>query len=690
MGTGRVILAAAVVLTGAARSPGQAAWWNFKWSHRRVVTVSDVPRTRLPGEEVAVVTMPTGGLVRPDGRDIRVATGAGTLLPHRVLMVGPGDRVRVAFALRGGITRYYVYFGNADAPKPTGELKVRRGVLLEMWAHPGGTVRNLQQATRLLERVRELIGRDFLSRVFLGHNPFGPQDRVCSVFTGHLICRNAGEYEFSTSSRDASFLLVDGKLVVSNGGRHRPQRRAVRRGEVRLSAGLHELKLYHVNAGGDPVAVAAWKEPRGRRLWAIPPGAFAPVRRARCGIAERYGKSYHADFLPVHAGEAFMANKYYQRYTFEALLKGASVTPPKYQWDFGDGQSATHAKCDHVYLRTGPFKVTLTVRLAGQTLTRANRIYVTRAWEKVTRPRLDPLADHAGIVSGYDFTRAEAPEICEAIALLKRAGMSKAILRAGDALVKRDAAPAGALAEAMDLYAEALVADGQAARAVAAMLKAAEMTRAPAVRAVLTTAAGEMALKVPDLDRALAIFQQALKKYSALTTGGAIRQARIGIGDVWRARGDYAKAAKAYQAARPAGEASFEKQAVRKGDLARHAEDYIRRRQYADAEEFLGRLEQEFPAEKLEGFSTLLRVRLELARRRPAAAAEQVEQLIRVNPRSNYAPELLNLAEQAYRKQGQRDLARRALQRIVTNYPESPLAAEARKRLTASQSAPKK
>ena len=66
---------------------------------------------------------------------------------------------------------------------------------------------------------------------------------------------------------------------------------------------------------------------------------------------------------------------------------------------------------------------------------------------------------------------------------------------------------------------------------------------------------------------------------------------------------------------------------------------------------------------------------------RRLSAAEQAEQLVRVNFRSNYAAELLMLASRAYKADRKDDQAQAALRRIVKSYPESPLAADARKQL---------
>ncbi len=674
----------AAVAATAAPVFAQEGWWNYNWQYRRGVTVSDIPpKNNLPGDEVGVVTMPTGGFTSADGRDIRVTTATGTLLPHRVLMTGPGDSVRVAFALRPPIKKYFVYFGNAKTEKPQQELQIRRGVLMETHAYSGGGIADLRQVRQVFDRSEKLLGRDFREDIFLGHNPFGPQSSLCSLFTGWLICPSDGEYVFSTSSQDASFLLIDGKEVVSNGRHHPPQWRAVRQGSIKLSAGLHELKVYHVSTGGDPVIVAAWREPNGRRIWKIPPDAFAPIRRGEPEILERYGWAMHADFIDVQAGETFLSNRYFQRYIFETLLKGRTAGKGEYHWDFGDGQKSSLKRCEHIYLRDGQYKVTLTVRIDGQTLTRTNVINVTRPWDNVTKNILDPPADYARIVSNYDFTTADPSDIAGAVILFKRAGLNDAIIRAGDALVGHDNAPAPVLREVMGIYADALVGTAKApARAVSALLIAAKMTDAPDAAAEMLAGAGRCALSDGKDDRAMEIFSQTIKKYSALTTNSAIRNAKIGIGDVWRHRGNYDKAIEAYRSSGTAQGDAKMKPSVRKGDLARQAEDYLHRQLFDDAAEALDKWEYEFPADKLEGFSTLIRAKLAMEQKQYADAAEQAERLAKVNPRSNYAPELLMLAADAYTNMQKTDLAQKTLQRIAKDYPESPLAAKAKKAIS--------
>lgn len=667
-------VSAFVALTASSPAPGQA-WWNIRYRHRREVTIDAFRPDRVPGKPLAVVTMPTAGLVAGEGENVRVTTSSGVQMPSRVLMTGPGDRVRVAFEARPGVTKYHVYF-DAEKPAPAEELEIRRGVLLEMWEYPGGPIGTLEQVRKVFDKADKLVGRDFRDRIFLGYNPFGPENRVASVFTGWLACEKAGNYTFSTSSQDASFLLVDDQLVVDNGGFHPPQRDIRKQGRIELDRGMHKMTFYHVCGGGNPIAVVAWKPPGEGKVTPIPPRVFPEVHRGKPGPLEQYARPVTIDFIPEHLGELFMIDRYYQRYGFEALTEGRGGRSIEWEWDFGDGQRSGAARAEHVYLLPGEYTVTLAARrtVAGE-LKRTNRIFVSRMWDEVTGNRMDSVRQHAEIVAGYQFSELASEAIMHAVELLNRAGDRTAIIRAGDALVERSEAPADVLERAMPLYADALIASDRSRRAVDVLLKAAEMTEAPAVAAGLVTRAGRVALdELNDDEQALKLFTRVVEKYGPLTTSGHIRDARIGVGDVGRRRGDYDKAKAAYEKARIRRKGSAGTIGFIRGDFVRHVEDYIRTGDFEDARTFLNRWADTLPADKLDGFWSLKRVQLATAQKRYREAIAEAETLVDVNPSSNHAPGLLMLAVQAHRRLNEKAPAVEKLKRLAENYPESPLA----------------
>ena len=676
-----ILLGACLAMLPAPAAVAAAGWRLPDQPYRRPVTVPAVRKEPgAAGAEVAVLTMPTGGLTQPDGGDLRVTTATGTDLPSRVLMVGPGDCVRIAFEARPGVRDYHVYFGAAQPKGAAEALDIRRGVLLEMWQYPGGGIATLDQVRKVFQRAGTLVGRDFRDRIFLGHNPFSPINRTAAIFTGYARCEIPGVYTFSCSSQDASFLLVDEQVVVQNGGSHPPQRDIRKRGTIKLARGVHKITFYHVSTTADPIAVAAWRPPGGRRVEPIPASAFTKVHGAAPGPMEAFGKPACIDFLPAYAGESFVDNQYYQRYRFEALTSTrdrAYASRIRWTWNFGDGQAASQPRVDHVYLLPGPYTVTLKASTPAGDETRTNRIFVARPWDRVTENKLDLATDQAAIVATYNFAALSADAIAEALALLDRGRQKQAVPKAGAAFVDKPAASIRAIEKAMPIHVDALLAAGQADRAVGDLVRATRMTKAPAVCASLLTRAGKIALAGGKDEPAMELYDRCIQKYSALTTHASIREARIGIGDVWRHRGDYDKAAKAYDAAGIIHKDRAERAPIIKGDYARHVEDYIRKRQFEWALDFLDQWEEEFPADKLEGYWSWLRVQYLVGLGRQADAVREAETLVRVNGRSNYAPELLLLAHQLYTRLGKPKQARDALKRLAENYRESPLAAKA-------------
>lgn len=657
-------------------------WWNPDWPYRRELSVAVVPQRDLPGGEVAVATFLTSGLTAADGRDVRIVSRMGDLRPHRILMVGPGDQVTVAFSLRPQEKSYYAYFGNAEPGSPPEPLEIRRGVLMETRQYDAGPIGTLEEVRRAFDRGKPLLGRGFRPSLYQGHNPFGPQDRICSHYRAWFVAPRAGEYLFALSSRDASFLLLDDEVVLENGGRHNPQRTIELNARRTLAPGLHALEVFHVNLGGDPILAVAWQPPGAPRPVPMPADAFPAVPAASVGRLEQYGRQITGDYAAVHAGEAFVGDAYLQRYGFHESVSTQRISNPRYTWDFGDGQTSDRPSVEHVYLTPGEYTVTLTVGSGLGTFARANRIVVSRDWDAVTSREIDEPAAHAQIVAGYDFTKMALRDFAAAAVLLESTGQTARLADLARALATRPAIPGDVARAVLPRSVSYWRESGNAEQGVAALQQAATATDDPAAGAELTVLAGRLLLD--DLhrpDEAMALFERAVRTYAPLTTDPVIRDARIGIGDVHRARGDGEAAREAYAQVPPLQVLDHARQAVRRGDLSRHVEEYLRTGDLADAEESLNTWEREFPLDRIEGHSTLLRTRLRLQQRRWADAAAEAEVLARANPASQYAAQLLLLASDAYGELRQPDARRAALERVVREYPESSLATEAQRRL---------
>jgi len=627
--------------------------------------------------------MATAGLCKPDGSDIRVTTAMGKAVLSETLMTGPGDRARVAFAKQGPLKRYYVYFGNPNPPARRVKLPIRRGVLLETRRCRSDPPNKLEQARRIFEKSGPLIGRRFMDRMFLGYNPFSPEDAIANLLVGYVNCIKSGQYVFSCSSNNASFLLVDDKLLINNGGRHRPQRDIRKNANINLKAGLHKLTFYHINRRGSPVVVVAWRPPGEKRVRVIPPGAFAPVHVGQAGAMQDAGKAFNVDFSPVHAGEAFAANRYSQRFSFTAETVGRGPKTLEWKWDFGDGQTAAAPKIDHVYFTDGFYTVTLRAKVGRRELTRTNRIYVSRPWDKVTRSRIDTVTNHAKIVSFYNFETLKIEAVPQAFELLKRADLTTEMIRACSALLKRNKLSGDGIESIVSTVSDILLKNAQTDNAVKALLVAAEKTDTPDAAARMTIKAADIVLNVQrDPDKAMKLYTRIQGRYGRRIDDTTARDVKIGIGDVWRFRGDYDKAAAAYKTAGFGPEAGNKRHPIVVGNYARHVEAYtLTVRHHEWAQQYLDKWARTFPADKLDGYLPLLTARLWMAQGRYAEIAGEADVLVRVNPTSNYGAELLMLAVQAYGKMDKPAKARETLKRIVEKFPESPLAAEAARSL---------
>ncbi len=663
------------------------------WPVRRVVTVTAQNTPNAPGPEVAVVDLPTDTRLADDGRDLRVATSAGRPIPFRILQIGPGSSVRVAFEAQPGRKEYGIYYGHPKADPPGEELAldIRRGLLLETRTFAGGNIQSEKGVRNAFKRADIAQGGNFVPNVFLGHNPFGPTGRTVSVYRGLLRVPMDGEYGFATTSDDASFLTIDGKLVVGWGGRHGWVGDARHNETVKLTGGLHAFEYWHVNMGVRGGAVAAWKPPGAQRWLPIPPTAFLPVFRGELGARERFGTPRAAEMQWRQMGEALLDSEdYIQRIRFSCSPSGFDPKRSTFTWDLGDGNTLRGQglhQIEHVYLLDGPVTVRVTVENQQFRDHVSNQVVVARDWDRVTQKRIDKPADHANIVARYAFAAMDPQVLARAMELFKRTERPRDYMRAGHALAA-EATPVRdkVLTETMPQYAAFLIerdASNGPAAAASEYIAAAGRATSPFARAAMYTGAGRVLLDYLDNDpKAEQMFAAALK-FADRGNDPAIRAAWVGAGDVHRRRGDGAKALAAYEKAASMGrEMPANQQAVRVGSLSRSIEYYIREKNLEEAETMLREWDLEFPTHKLNGYSTLLWVRFYQAGGQHERAVREAGDLVAAAPRSNYAPQLLLLAADSRVALDQPAKARALLDHLLSVYPTSPLTADAKKKLS--------
>jgi tetratricopeptide (TPR) repeat protein len=683
-------LAACVTAAAGASAPPSsesAPWMNLEWPVRRIVDVK-VEGGRPLGNEVAVAAFYTGGLAKPDASDVRVTTGARAFVNHRILQVGPGDFVRLAFEAAPNESRYYIYYGNpkAEAPKP---WEPPRGVLLEVRRWPGDPAPDRFARLQAAWNKAKPLGADFVSHVSFGFNPFAESETpAVAHYTGWFVVDTPGTYQVELSTNGASWLFIDGKEANSWPGPHGPAAHSRRAKPFVLTEGAHRLDCWNANDSGSMMTVALWQPPKGGAFEAIPPKVFLPVVQAALLGSDMVKEKLVADFFPEHAGETWWPDQYAIRMRFRNLTRGlAAQAVGRSEWDFGDGQTSTLSGPVHVYLAPGDYTVTLKQTLAAATSTFRTRVRVERNWWKQTDPAIDPVARYADDAARYDFAGLDVRGLTAAVSLFHHEDRKEALAAAAAELaLKRPQVDEAEVHRVGQLLGETLRAVGKPQEAIAAYRLLEQRCKAPYLKAQLAVQIAEALLR--DLrrwDDAEKQYQRVLKTYE---TGGAqlvLRRANIGMGDIWRHRGDGDKARRAYGAAAAVrlSAAPPNEAAVRVGTLARYVEEYTREKQWEWAFKYLDDWAWEFPRDKLEGNWSLLKASALAAKGDRDDALLEACDLVAGNPASAYAVRLLMLAAECCVAMGDPDKARLLLQSAVEDYPEDPEQGAAKKRLAA-------
>lgn len=647
-----VVLLLALSLPGIARGE----WLDRALPLRRGI---ELPGD-LRGETVVVVEVATAGRHLPDGADLRVADDAGRVAPLRVLRVGPGDVVSVAFLARAGVNRYYAYFGGeAKVPTRSPEpLALRGGLLWESRALSDGEPNNPQQFEELWKRAEKRpLGAAFIDRLYVGVHPVVDNARVISRITGTIDVPADGTYRFAASADDRAVLFIDDKPVVVARGLVGDTRY---NGEIALKRGRRDIKLYHLDYGGDCRLSVFWKRPGAGKYEPIAPELFGPAPlKARTLPLEELRAELVADLEIEYLDECFVANAL----THRVRLIGRATAPPRasvqYEWDFGDGQAARGSQVEHVFLEPGEYAVKVTARSAALKDERTTRLSVGRVYGADARVREAPVDGHAAVVVDYDFSRLNGSQLPIAVRLLARARKTDALLQATTRLLSlgNHAIP--------DRSAEAL---REAVPLLVSEKRMEELKRAfeyVPERSNLSSVIGSLVAEVlvwRDGDYPTAV--RLLRRLS----GADGRELKFALAEALLLNQQVEEARKVID-----GIAERDPPAKRvaiSGAMARNVEFFIEQDDRESGEVEWYRWMRRFPHDLLDGYSVLLRVRL-VERDYPQAAARAAEAFASAVPESAYAPQLLERAARLLKKT---DPARAAeLERkLKERYPESP------------------
>ena len=297
---------------------------------------------------------------------------AGKTRPVRVIN-RCGSRLKLVFDGASGESLW----AEMGPAAPAGEEPpLRSGLLHESRVFNGETVDTAAQFELLWKAASPQGGR-FEEQVFASYNPFGLSVGSLHRYEGMLSIEAAGDYAFCTASNDASFLLVDGRAVVSWPGRHGIEGSlgGEKRGTIALSAGTHRFAYLHASCSEPLYAIAAWIPPGEKQHRVIPPESFAAAAYARVGRLESRDPGEVPDFTWENQYMATFDPRVVHRFEFEAASASAGDSA-SFEWDFGDGTRGSGRAVSHCYFVRGEYGVTLTVSAGGASRRLTQRVAV--------------------------------------------------------------------------------------------------------------------------------------------------------------------------------------------------------------------------------------------------------------------------------------------------------------------------
>lgn len=291
-----------------------------------------------------------------------VCNGNGEVLKSSVLR-REGSHMRVFFNTQSGDGLLLAILKDK---KITDNRIVNESGLLHVVKKAGEPIGDVKSPAAFNELWSKAVflGAQFEERVFSGYNPFGDNKDTLHSYNGYLKIGKSGSYRFYTASTDASFILIDGKPVVSWPGKH-DQGKGINNeiwGDVHLEEGVHVFKYIHANTGDRLYAVAAMLLPGETKNSVIPASAFTESYMANLGELENPGGMPVPEFSWVNR-QMINFDKYCMHEIEFAATVPAAMKAKNVKWDFGDGTFGEGVKIFHMYFKRSSYFVTMTVEL---------------------------------------------------------------------------------------------------------------------------------------------------------------------------------------------------------------------------------------------------------------------------------------------------------------------------------------
>jgi PKD repeat protein len=432
-------------------------WHLADWSVRATVEIAEP----VGGVDTAAVKVLCQGGVKPDGSDFRVLNAAGEAVPFQLTFHNASRYALIAFKAESPNAgqRFYIYYGNEGADRaaeqvvadskpgtgpPNGSWTPRAGLTFAtMQRVEVENPETVEELALLMSHSKEQYGARYQRRVSDGNNPFGPSDYYISVYRGWINIPKAGKYKFCTASNEASFSFLDGKELIHWPGRHTSERgaRGEMNAEVDLTAGLHYLEYYHEEVMLKQVAFLGWSPPGSPagHFAAIPESVYT-VPHSASVVRYETKEGPLAHFEPDILDSIWPQDRHEGQYTRVKFTVGDLQAFPDgtiFRWSFADGETATGAECEHVYLSLGRYDVTLTAEGPAGSTSSSWPLEIYELQHVTDDIKQGRPSEYAAIAASYDPAKLDAANLKELAHLFAEGDRPQDALRVGQIFVDR-------------------------------------------------------------------------------------------------------------------------------------------------------------------------------------------------------------------------------------------------------------
>jgi len=645
-------------------------WWNTNWACRKTVQVT--PAGTWKENPAAAVTFTTGGRMKPDAADLRIVDETGGRVPYYIIAAGFDDTCTVAFPVERPGQKLYLYYDNPNANSPGHDWVPERGLIIEVRTLGRGSIANWRSMRTLVKGSPKVQGRALHPHIFDGHNRFGPSDKYISIYRGYLDCPQSGRYGFATTSDDASFLLIDSKMVVQWPGKHNAVADARHNKTISLQRGVHLLEYYHAELTDKQVAEAAWRMPGRKDYTVIPSSAFVPFWQGRVTDYDQRRDSSPIDFSFVQESSVPTEHTLLSAVRFRITFSAAR---DNVEWSFGDGVTSTARSPVHVYMGPGKYRVRL--KIGNKQVTNAVRVWDN---ERVNDNVPDAIAGfYLNIVNSYTLPLMSVEDVLTISRFAREHRAFDLEEKACDCLkVRRESYNNADVGSEFLVRATALWRADRSTEAIDLLDRVATGQSQNRIAMTALHRKGQYLLALGRDAQARLMFRQLDSRIAGQADLKAA--ALAGMGDYYRFNGDATKSAEYYRQAQdiakdlPAGEH------LAAGAYSQAVLEYLRADRADAALEQIDRWERAVPTDKLDGYLSALKSITMFKVGDGAMAYAEARDQYTVNPEGNYAPHALLFQGDYLALSDRIEEARQMYLTLADRYPESPLVTVARYR----------